>query len=55
VAGVHHFACDLAAQCSFRQTGTDGSGHFGHGDGAWKLALGAVGERDVNHGKECFA
>src|SRR5690606_19601998 len=51
VAGVDHLAVDLASQRGLGQTTTDRSRHFGDRDRAGEFALGAVGERDVQHGE----
>jgi hypothetical protein len=50
VAGVDHLAVDLAGQRRLGQPGTNGCGDLRHRDRAGKIALGTVGERDVNHG-----
>ena len=58
IAGVHHLTrcsrCALlvhfACQCSFGQAGANRGGNLCHRDRCRIFALGAIGERDVDHG-----
>ena len=49
VAGINHLAIYFSGQCGLGQACANRKGHLGNGDGSRVLALGIVGERDVEH------
>ena len=52
-AGIHYLAIDLASQSRLCQARANRSSNLGHRDRAGILALGAIGERDVDHEIPC--
>ena len=52
-AGVHDLAVDLAGKCRLGQAGADRSSDFSDRNRARIFALGAIGERDVDHEIPC--
>ena len=52
VTGIDELAIDLAGDGRLGQARADRSGHVLHADRIFELTDAAVGERDVDHGKE---